>query len=96
MTGVEIAECEMCEVDVVDIPRGLLHRIAGDGLAEKGKFEAEAVTACGFEIAGVVPPLGLEGRMSEIVARECVAITGEGEPVRVVTRGLRGRKITKN
>ena len=47
-------------------------------MAKKSKFETEAAAVTCDEIAGVIPPFGLEIRMREMVARKFIAVAGRG------------------
>jgi hypothetical protein len=76
----KIAEREMRDVNVPNVP-GSRCGLAAYRLPEKSKLEAEAVAIRGGEIAGVIPPLGLEGGMGEVVAGEGVMITGKRDAV---------------
>ena len=61
----------MRQIEIANIPDGWLSAgIAIDALAEKRQLEAEAMAVGGLEIAGVIPPLGLEIGMIEMIARE--------------------------
>ena len=75
---VEVAEGEVREVEILRVPGGVFCGVAREGLAEEGEFEAETVTVRRLEIAGVIPPLGLEIRVIEMVAGEGIAVAGEG------------------
>src|SRR5713226_7332055 len=81
LPAIEIAQREMCEVEILHIPGAGLCGIAADGLAEEGQFESEPVALGRFQISGVVPPLGLKVRMIEIVARRFVAVSWQGSVV---------------
>ena len=47
-------------------------------LAEEDELEAVAVAVGGVNVAGVIPPLGAEAGMIEVVARKLVAVAREG------------------
>ncbi len=71
----------MREIEVAHIPRGVLRGVAADSLAEEGQLETEAAAVGGLEIAGVIPPLGGEVGMIEIVVRKGVVVAGQSEAV---------------
>ena len=75
--AVEVAQSEMGEVEIADVPSGILNGISGDGLAEKSEFESEAMAVGGLEIARVIPPLGLKIRMTEMIAGKFETIAGK-------------------
>ena len=51
MLAIQIAEGEMREVNIFDVPGCSLSGIAADGLAEKCQFESVAMAVCGFQIS---------------------------------------------
>src|ERR1700732_4305792 len=65
---VEIAEREMRKIEIAHVPDGGFRRIAIHRLAKKSELESKATAAGGFEIAGVIPPLGSKIRMAEMIA----------------------------
>src|SRR5581483_5294139 len=82
--GVEIGHRQMREVDIVDAPRRLIFRgftsLLGS-LAEEHQLEAVAMTIPSADVSGVIPPLGAELRVVEVIARKLVVITREGDPI---------------
>jgi hypothetical protein len=76
--SIEITEREMRKIEIAHVPSGGLSRITIHRLAEKRKFESEAMAAGRFEIAGVIPPLGLKIRVTEMIAGKCKVIAGQG------------------
>src|SRR5208282_1709432 len=56
LLAIQIAEGEMCQVNVLDVPRCSLRRITAYRLAEKRQFESVAMAVRRFQISGVIPP----------------------------------------
>src|SRR5260370_8965939 len=83
----------MREINVMHIPRAafcsIFRHIADHTVPEKREFEAEAMAICGFQVAGVIPPLGLKLGMAEMVTRKYVAIPWKSLSV------LRGERLQK-
>src|ERR1700689_2527862 len=71
----------MCHPDVAHIPDFGRLFVAVDAYAEESQFESETPAFGGFEIAGVIPPLGLKIGMVEVVAGELIVVAGEGDPI---------------
>src|SRR6266446_150525 len=74
--SIEIADCEMCKIDVADIPCKRVRGIAVYAFTEKSELEAELASVSGLQISGVVPPFGLVIGMVEIIAREFITVAG--------------------
>jgi len=77
LLAVEVADGEMSEVDVTQVPGGGLRGNAADTLTEESQLETELFAFGGLQIAGVIPPLGLVVGMIEEVAREFEAVARE-------------------
>jgi hypothetical protein len=77
---IEIAESQMGQVEILNVPRGRLRTITIHRLAKTTQFEAEEMAVSRREIARVIPPLRLKIGMVEMVARELVMIAGQGDP----------------
>ncbi len=92
---IEIAQRKMRKIEIADIPNGGLRRIAIHRLAEKRELESKAMTAGGFEIAGVIPPLGLKIRMAEMIARKFEMVAGQCGTVLRGERRLRQKSYQK-
>src|ERR1700741_3390110 len=75
--AVEVADGEMSQVNVAQVPGGGFRGIPGDALAEESQLEPELFAVGGLQIAGVIPPLGLVVGVIEEVARECETVAGE-------------------
>src|SRR5260370_34728973 len=73
--AIQIAQCEMREVEILNVPGRSLRRIAADGLPEECQFESETPPVRRFQIPSVVPPLGLKVRMIEMIARKFVTVS---------------------
>src|SRR5713101_1786536 len=74
--SIEIADREVREIDVADIPCTHVRGIAVYAFTEKSEFEAELAAVRGLQISRVVPPFGLVIGMGEIIAREFVTVAG--------------------
>src|SRR5260370_4822895 len=74
----EITDREMCEIQVADIPAGIVRGIAAHPFTEESQFESKSAPFRGLQISGVIPPFGLKIRMAEIIAREFKTIPGYG------------------
>ena len=82
----QVAEREVGEVDVADLPRRRRGRQAfraavGDRLPEERQLEAEGPAVAGPQVPRVVPPLGAELGVAEVVAGEFEAVAGQRQPV---------------
>src|ERR1700682_2321852 len=68
----------MRQVEIVHAPgRRVVTGVAALALPEKDQFKTVAMPVIGAEVTGVIPPLGAELRMIEVIAGEVVVITGE-------------------
>src|SRR5262249_54838966 len=72
----QIAERQVCQIDVTDIPRSGLSRRAIHSLPEKRALEAELASFASSYVAGVIPPLRLKLLVIEVVPREFISIAG--------------------
>src|ERR1700730_42790 len=77
----EIAQRQMGEIQIPHVPAARSCRVAIDTLAKECQLESEAMPVGGFEVAGVVPPFGLEVGMIEMIAGKFVVITGQSGSV---------------
>src|ERR1700680_124003 len=69
----------MRQVEIVHAPgRRVVTGSAALALPEKDHFKTVAMAVAGAEVAGVIPPLGAEFRMIEVIAGKLVTVTGEG------------------
>src|SRR5581483_5032168 len=76
--AVDIGQCDVGEIHIVGAPRGPIVRgSAPFALTEENQLETEAFALRRAYVAGVVPPLGAEVGMFEMIARELVAIAGQ-------------------
>src|ERR1044072_8740033 len=92
MPAADIRERQVRQVHIVSAPgRAVVGWPAARALAEENQLEAEPIALNGPHVAGVVPPLGLEIGMFEMIARKLVAITGQ----RFTIGGVRGRQQTR-
>src|SRR6267154_5253001 len=82
----EVAECEMSEINVAEVPCATLRFIAALSLPEKCKFKTERPAVGVLDVACRVPPFGLKFGMGEEVAWEFVTIAGQRSTVRRIER----------
>src|SRR2546427_12258172 len=73
-----VRDSEMGEVQVSESPaRGILgRRLVRDGSPEERKLIAESPAVGGAQMAGVVPPFGLEVVVRAMIEREAIGVTG--------------------
>src|SRR5438876_2016720 len=86
VAAVEIAQCQVSEVNVADIPGVVLRFVAARSLPEKCKFKTEGSAVGGLDVAGRVPPFGLKLGMSKKVPWKFIAITRQGKAIWRVER----------
>ena len=87
--AIDIGQRQVRQVQIVDAPHGRVGGVALVlALAEEDQFEAVAVTVTGVDVARVIPPLGAEIGVLEVVARKLVAVAGQ----RLTVRGRRGEQ----
>ena len=70
-----IAQRQVRQIKVAHIPIAGCSLLALHALPEKCQLKAEAVSVGGFQVAGVIPPLGFVVRMIEVIARKFVLIS---------------------
>src|SRR2546430_17674671 len=87
LPAVEIAQSEMGEIDIPQLPGSRLRRIAANSLPEESQLKSKPVAIRRFQISSVVPPFGLIVRMIEVIAREFVAVSRQGGS------GLSGKRL---
>src|SRR6202020_1930634 len=76
--AIDVGECRMREIDVVNTPcRGVLSAIPFGALAKEDHLKTEAFTLRIRDVASVVPPLGAEIGMGEVVRGEAINETGQ-------------------
>src|SRR5256885_4754270 len=75
--AVEVAQSQVGQIDVADIPCAAPRFVAADGLPEKSQLKTEGPAVGGLHVAGCVPPLGLKFRTSEKIAWKFIAIAGQ-------------------
>ena len=78
-SSIEIAQGQMREIKIADVPQRCVRRITIECLTEKCELEAKTMAIGGPYVAGVVPPFGLEIGMAEVIARKFIAIAGQGQ-----------------
>src|SRR5207244_1578109 len=78
LTPCFVRDSEMGEVQVSESPaRGILgRRLVRDGSPEERKLIAESPAVGGAQMAGVVPPFGLEVVVRAMIEREAIGVTG--------------------
>ena len=80
--AIDIGQRQVRQIQIVDAPDGRVGGVALVlALAEEDQFEAVAVTVPGVDVARVIPPLGAEIGVLEVVARKLVAVAGQRLPV---------------
>src|SRR5258707_8259294 len=84
--AVEIAEREMSEINIPEVPCATLRLIAARSLPKKCKFKTERPAVGGLDVAGRVPPFGLKFRMDEKVSWKFIAIARQGNAIWRVER----------
>src|SRR5438445_4105188 len=74
-----VRDGEMGEIQVAESPaRGILgRRLVRDGSLEERELIAERPAVGGPQMAGVVPPFGLEVVVRAMIEREAIGVTGE-------------------
>src|SRR5579871_957739 len=72
--AIDVAQRKMRQIDVVNIPVASSFRIAIHALPEERQLKTKAMPIGGFQIPGVIPPLGFVFGMREVIAREFVAV----------------------
>ena len=72
---IEIAQRQVCEVEILYFPDGLVGGIATDALPEESQFESEAMALGRLQISRVIPPFRLKIWMIEMIAWEFVAVS---------------------
>src|SRR6266403_4446478 len=75
LSAIQIAQCEMRDVEILHVPSRGSRRVAADGLAEECQLESKAPSVRRFQIPSVIPPLRLKVRMIEMIARKFVAVS---------------------
>src|SRR6266403_2110141 len=75
LSAIQIAQCEMRDVEILHVPSRGSRRGAADGLAEECQLESKAPSVRRFQIPSVIPPLRLKVRMIEMIARKFVAVS---------------------
>src|SRR5579872_1563381 len=77
LMAINIGNGEVSQVKVVDAPcRAIGDRPFPLPLAEKYQLETKALSRRVVKVSGVIPPLGAEIRMVEVIAWKRIAITG--------------------
>src|ERR1700729_2901840 len=76
LLAIQIAQCQMGEVDILHVPGGGFCGTAADRLAEKSQFESVVTAVCGFQIPREVPPFRLKAGMIEKISGEFESIAG--------------------
>src|SRR5262249_41377857 len=70
LAAVEIAQCQMCQIEIFDVPRAAFRFASIDRLTEKSKLKAEGMPIGGLHIPSRVPPFCLKFGMGEKVPRK--------------------------
>ncbi len=72
LAAIQIAQRQVRQVQVADVPRICLRVFAIHPLEEKRQLKSKTAAIRSFYVPRVVPPLGLEVRMIKVIARERV------------------------
>jgi len=75
VSSADIAERKVGQIEVLDVPVGVIPLAAAYGLAKKRKLVAKLVSVRRRQVAGVIPPLGSVVGMIEIITRELVLVS---------------------
>src|SRR5580704_14736247 len=84
--AIDIAKCQVRHPNVADIPHAGRRGVAIGTLAEERQLKSESPSLRGVQISSVVPPLGLEFRMIEMVAGKLVMKTGKRDSIGSLAR----------
>ena len=77
-SSVQVAQSEMREVNVPDIPCRGFRGIAAHSLTEEGQLKTVTVSVSRGEVPGVIPPFRLVIRVVKVIAGELVMVTRQG------------------
>src|SRR5262249_19083256 len=72
--AVQVAQSQMSEVQIADVPTRRVCQATADALAKKCQLETEAMAVRGTQVAGVIPPFRLKVGMIEMIAWKFVVI----------------------
>ena len=73
----DIGDCHMCEIDIVDFPgRRVVNGIVEPN-PEESELVAERTVFFIFQVASVIPPFDAELIVREIIAGELVVVSGK-------------------
>src|ERR1700730_12672520 len=85
LAAIQIAQCQMSQINVSHIPRIVLGGFALRAAPEKCQFKSKTAAIFSFYVPRVVPPLSLEVRMIKVIARKFIAVARKCGPILLVS-----------